>query len=493
MHVSGESDIGIVPVKLLNKPAPLAGAETVEGRPMTKGNSEQPTVTGTPSPGQTSSGLSRVREAARKDGETQFTNLMHHITPDLLEEAYLSLKRQASPGVDGMTWDQYGVNLRSRIEDLHVRVQSGRYQAQPSKRVWIPKADGRMRPLGVAALEDKIVQMATTWVLNSIYEEDFAGFSYGFRPGRGQHHALDAVWVGITSRPVNWVLDADIRSFFDTLDHEWLMKFIRHRVADPRMLRLIQKWLRAGVSEAGAWSKTTVGTPQGAVISPLLANVYLHYVLDLWVKWWRKHQSRGDVVIVRYADDFVMGFARQTDAKKFLADMRERCARFKLELHPEKTRLIEFGKLAAVDRARRGEGKPETFDFLGFTHICGKTRDKKRFLLLRRTMRKRTHRIIEHVKAGLKLRWNHSIKEQGQWLKSVMQGVFNYYAVPTNGQRLSGLRERISLLWLIMLRQKSQRAKMAWETMSKIIRAWIPTVRIIHPYPSRRLVVTYPR
>jgi RNA-directed DNA polymerase len=493
MNVSGKSDMGVVPMKRSNKPAPLVGAEMVEGRSVTKGNSTQPTVTGTQSPGQALSGLGRVREVAGRNKELRFTSLMHHLTPGILEEAYWALKRQAAPGVDGMTWDSYGEQLRDRLQDLHERIHSGRYRAQPSKRAWIPKPDGRQRPLGIAALEDKVVQMATVWVLNAIFEEDFAGFSYGFRPQRGQHHALDALYVGITQRPVNWVLDADIKGFFDALDHGWLMKFLEHRIADPRMLRLIQQWLHAGVSEDGIWSKTTTGTPQGAVISPLLANLFLHHVFDLWVKWWRTNRATGAVTVVRYADDFVVGFEHRAEAEAFVDDLRQRFAKFMLELHPEKTRLIEFGKLATANRARKGEGKPETFNFLGFTHICGKTKDGRRFLLLRRTMATRVHRIIEHVKDGLKRRWNESINEQGRWLKAVVQGVFNYYAVPTNGRRLNGLRQRISQIWLRRLRKKSQRAKMKWETMDKIKGAWLPAVRILHPYPDRRLVVIHPR
>lgn len=494
VYAMGKSDMGVVLMKPTNKAAPTAAAELVEGWPVTKGNSVQPTGTGTPSPAASSSGLQRVREAAERDKTERFTALMHHITPGLLAESYWSLKRQAAPGLDGVTWDDYGENLYDRILDLHERVQSGRYRAQPSKRAWIPKADGRMRPLGIAALEDKIVQAATVRVLQAIYEVDFAGFSYGFRPERGQHHALDALWVGISQRPVNWVLDADIAGFFDALDHEWLMKFLGHRIADQRMLRLIQKWLRAGVSEDGAWTKTTVGTPQGAVISPLLANVYMHYVLDLWMKWWRRTQTKGTVIMVRYADDFVIGFERKTDAERFLADMRERFARFGLSLHPDKTRLIEFGKTATTNRERRKEGKPETFDFLGFTHICGKTKDRKRFLLLRKTSVKRVHGIIERISTELRRRRHKPIEEQGRWLKSVVQGIWNYFAVPTNGRCLMGIRSRINMVWHHNLSRRSHKAHIRWDTMLSIVRRWIPTVRIIHPYPSARLqLATYPR
>jgi len=335
---------------------------------MTKGNPQEPPATRTPSRGEALCGLERVRQAAKRDSTVRFTALLHHVTVDLLRDSYHALKRDACPGVDEVTWREYGENLEAGLVDLHDRVQSGRYRAKPSKRIYIPKADGRQRPIGIAALEDKIVQQAVSQVLGAIYEEDFANFSYGFRPGRSPHNALDALWVAITQRQVSWVLDADIRSFFDTLDHEWLMKFVEHRVADPRMLRLIRKWLRAGVSEDGQWSATTVGTPQGSVISPLLANLYLHYVLDLWVKWWRKNRARGEVIIVRYADDFVMGFQHRDDAERFLQELRERMAKFGLEIHQDKTRLIEFGRFAIENRKRRGAGKPETLDFLGFTH-----------------------------------------------------------------------------------------------------------------------------
>jgi len=344
--------------------------------------------------------LDRIREAAR-DKSLRFTSLMHHITVDLLRESFNALKRNAAPGVDGVTWRQYGEELETHLPDLHERVQSGRYRAKPSKRTWIPKSDGRQRPIGIAALEDKVVQQAVVWVLNQIYEEDFLGFSYASRPERSSHNALDAVWVGITQRKVNWVIDADIRSFYDTIVHGWLTKFLEHRIADPRLLRLIRKWLRAGVSEDGKWSKTEVGTPQGAVASPVLANIYLHYVLDLWVNKWRE-SAHGEVIIVRYADDWVMGFQHRNEAERFLYEVQGRMAKFGLELHSEKTRLIEFGRFAAANRSRRGEGKPETFDFLGFTHICAKTRKNKWFTIRRKTIAKRLRAKVKVVKEQAK-------------------------------------------------------------------------------------------
>ncbi len=323
---------------------------------------------------------------------------------DLLRDSYYALKRQAAPGVDGVTWQEYETGLEGRLTDLHNRVHRGAYRAQPSRRVYIPKADGRQRPLGIAALEDKIVQQAVVTILNQIYEVDFKGFSYGFRPGRSPHQALDALTVGIQRKRVNWVLDADIRGFFDNMSHEWTMKFVEHRVADRRILRLIQKWLKAGVSEDGQWSESKVGTPQGAVVSPLLANVYLHYVFDLWIEAWRQKVATGDVIVVRYADDLVVGFENRTEAERFLEAFRERLAKFGLELHPEKTRLIEFGRFAAQDREKRGEGKPETFTFLGFTHYCGKRRSNGAFIVWRKTAKKRMVAKLQAIKAELRLR-----------------------------------------------------------------------------------------
>ncbi len=416
-HVAGESDDSIVPQKRANKVGPTATAESVEGRGSTKGNALQTTAGRTQCRKPASRGLLGVQEAARRDKKMRFTALLHHVTPELLRASYFGLKRQAAPGVDGVTWQEYGCDMEARIPDLHERIHRGTYRAQPSKRAWIPKANGRQRPLGIAALEDKIVQQAVKTVLELIYEEDFLGYSYGFRPRRGCHGALDALWVGLTERKVNWVLDADIRGFFDAIDHEWLMKFLEHRIADRRILRLLRKWLQAGVSEDGEWSRTTVGTPQGAVISPLLANVFLHYVLDLWVRQWRDRYARGDVVIVRYADDFVMGFQHQADAERCLQALRERFARFGLELHSEKTRLIEFGRFAAERRARRGAGKPETFNFLGFTHICGKTR-KGAFTIHRHSIAKRIRAKLQEIKQQLRRGMHWAVKAMGKWLRT---------------------------------------------------------------------------
>lgn len=457
---------------------------------MAEGNPEQATACGTQSPEGASSALGRVREAARRDAKQRFTSLLHHVNVDLLRQAYGGLKRDAAAGVDDVTWHEYGEGLEERLPDLHDRIQSGRYRAKPSKRDWIPKPDGRHRPIGIAALEDKIVQKSLVWVLQQIYEEDFLGYSYGFRPGKSQHHALDALYVAITQRKVSWVLDADIRSFFDTLDHKWLMTFVEHRVADPRVLRLIRKFLRAGVSEDGQWSKTEVGTPQGAVVSPLLANIYLHYVLDLWVHWWRSHQARGEVYIIRYCDDFVLGFQYRSDAKRFQSELHQRLAKFGLELNQDKTRLIEFGRFATANREKRDEGKPETFDFLGFTHYCAKRRSDGGFTIRRKTIAKRMRTKLKKVSQSLMRKRSLPINVQGQWLRSVVRGHFNYYAVPGNADALNAFRTQAIKSWLKALRRRSQKGRnLTWSRFEQCIAKWIPTVRIVHPYPNQRLCV----
>jgi group II intron reverse transcriptase/maturase len=432
-----------------------------------------------------SQGLDRVREAARKDKEARFTALLHHVDLDRLRAAYRALSPKAAPGVDGVTWATYGQNLEVNLQSLHTRLHRGSYRAQPSRRVYIPKADGRQRPLGIASLEDKIVQRATVEVLNAIYEADMLGFSYGCRPGRGPHNALDALATGILRKKVNWVLDADLRDFFTSFDHGWLMRFLEHRIGDSRILRLIQKWLKAGVIEDGSWSEGVTGVAQGASVSPLLANVYLHYAFDLWAHQWRKRHSHGDVVIVRYVDDVVVGFEHQMDAERFLVDLRERLATFALELHPEKTRLIEFGRSAASDRAARGIGRPETFDYLGFTHICGKTRTG-RFKLLRITMRKRMRAKLHQVKHRLQRCRHLPIPVQGRWLRSVLRGHYAYYAVPGNGEALNGFHRQVTSSWLHSLRRRSQRHRMPWSRMTRLVDRWLPAPRILHPYPEVR-------
>jgi group II intron reverse transcriptase/maturase len=419
---------------------------------------------------------------------------MHHLTAEMLRESYGALKRNAAAGVDDVTWQEYGEGLESRITDLHDRVQSGRYRAKPSKRVWLPKPDGRHRPIGIAALEDKIVQQGVVWVLNQIYEKEFHGFSYGFRPERSPHNALDAIWVGITQRKVNWVLDADIKNFFDTINHRWLMEFLKRRIADPRMLRLIRKWLRAGVSEDGEWSRTEVGTPQGSVISPLLSNIYLHYVLDQWVTEWRKNKAIGEVIIVRYADDFVMGFQYRREAERFLGEMKERFDQYGLEIYREKTRLIEFGRFAEANRAEQGEGKPETFDFLGFTHICSRTQKGNRFTIRRKTIAKRLRTKLKEVREAIIRRRHEPVPALGKWLRSVIQGHLNYFAVPGNRKAVDRFRTEINRAWLFALRRRSQKSgNLTWDRIKRLIKTWIPTAKTQHPYPNQRLCVNYPR
>ena len=492
MHVFEESDSGIfVPMNPPNKDGQLS-AEGEEGRPLIKENTHQLNTSSTQSETRVSQGLAGVRQAAKERKKEKFTALLHHLTVELLRQSFYALKRRAAPGVDGVTWREYEPSLEDRLIDLHNRVHRGAYQAQPSRRVYIPKPDGRQRPLGVAALEDKIVQQAVVTILNQIYEEDFRGFSYGFRPGRSQHQALDALSVGITRKKVNWVLDADIRGFFDNLSREWLLQFLQHRVADNRILRLIQKWLRAGVMEEGERKDTEVGTPQGSVISPLLSNIYLHYVFDLWVDAWRKKCARGDVLVVRYADDSVLGFQFRDDADRFLVDFRERLGNFGLELNPDKTRRIEFGLYAGPNRKKKGRGKPETFDFLGFTHICGKKRDGT-FVVKRKTVGKRMRVKLEEIKQQLRYRTHDPIAQTGKWLKSVVQGYFNYHAVPGNTNSLRVFRFRITQMWRKALIRRSQRHRLTWARMQRLAKHWLPEPRVLHPYPSVRFDALHPR
>jgi RNA-directed DNA polymerase len=461
-------------------------AEVVEGRRQAKGNAEPQNTLRTPSREGVPSARDRIRQAAKTDKERRFTTLLHHVYHiETLREAYFGLKREAAAGVDGETWQIYGEQLEGNLADLSDRLRRGAYRAQPVRRVFIPKPDGRQRPLGVTTLEDKVVQRALVMVLNCIYEVDFLGFSYGFRPGRKPHDALDALCLGIERKRVNWVLDADIRGFFDAIDHEMLVKLIEHRIADRRVVRLIQKWLTAGVLVDGEWVCSEKGTPQGGGISPLLANIYLHYVFDLWVHDWRR-QATGDVIVVRYADDFIVGFQHEQEARRFLTELRARLAEHRLELHPEKTRLLEFGARAVPDRKRGGRGKPETFDFLGFTHACGKTR-KGRFTVLRKTARKRVVAKLLEIKAALRHRWHHPIPEVGRWLASVIRGHIYYYAVPRNFEAVAAFRNEVIKHWRHGLSRRSQKARVTWTHMLRIAGAWLPRVRIVHPYPSQRL------
>jgi group II intron reverse transcriptase/maturase len=488
MNGNRESHSGIVPAKRSNEG--LGGPkEIVEGRPLTKENAEEPTPCRTPSRENGSSGLDRVRQAAKGDKQLRFTALLHHVHVELLRSSYYNLKRKAAAGVDGVTWQAYGDGLEERLADLQGRIHRGAYRAKPSRRVWIPKADGRQRPLGIAALEDKIVQYAVVQVLNQIWEEDFLDFSYGFRPGRSQHDALDALYVGITSKKVNYVLDLDIRSFFDKVGHDHLEKFVRHRIGDERLVRLILKWVKAGVMEDGQWFETKEGTPQGAVVSPLLANLYLHYVLDLWVHAWRRKVAHGDVIVVRYADDAVMGFQYRDEAEKFLADLQERVRKFGLELHPEKTRLMEFGRYAAERRAKRGEGKPETFHFLGFTHICGKNHTTGYFMVYRKTIGKRMAAKLKEIRAQLRQGLHEKTKDTTEWLQSVVRGYFQYHAVPRNEERLKAFRYEVLRMWWWQLRRRSQPSRWTWARFQETLGTLIPDVEILHPYPEVRFAL----
>jgi RNA-directed DNA polymerase len=493
MNGRRKSDRPVIATKPANKVGAMASntdasmAERVEQRGLAKGKPPRQNTDRAQDREVVQSELGRIRQAAVKDRKVKFTSLMHHIyNLSTLREAYYGLKRDAAPGVDGETWRQYGEQLESHLADLSARLRRGAYRAKPVRRVFIAKDDGRQRPLGVTALEDKIAQRATVMVLNGIYETDFLGFSYGYRPGKSPHNALDALYTAVQTRKVEWVLDGDISSFFDGLDHEWLVKFIEHRVADQRVVRLIRKWLKAGVLEEGQWSCSEEGTPQGGSASPLLANIYLHYVFDLWVQHWRKTKAKGDVIVVRWADDFVVGFQHQSDAERFHQELAERFAKFKLKLHPEKTRVIEFGFHAANNRKRRGQGKPETFNFLGFTHICGRKRSNGMFTVLRRTMSKRKRAKLQAVKTELRKRMHQHVATVGQWLRSVVEGHNRYYGVPSNLPSLGSFRYHVGRYWYRTLRRRSQKTRLTWERMCRLFDRWLPWPKLHHSYPLRR-------
>jgi RNA-directed DNA polymerase len=487
----GKSDSAIVAERPTNKAGRLA-AEPEERRAGTKGNAVQQNTRRAQNRESVSQALDRIRKVASQRKKEKFTALLHHISPEHLEAAFYELKENAAPGVDGLTWRGYEEDLDRKIVDLHSRLHKGAYRALPSRRVYIPKADGRQRPLAIAALEDKIVQRATIGVLNAIYEEDFLGFSYGFRPERGQHDALDALVVGITTKKVNFILDADIRSYFDTVNQDWLIRFLKHRINDQRMIRLIQKWLKAGILEDGIVTVSETGTGQGSVISPLLANVYLHYVLDLWAERWRRREAKGDMILVRYADDIIVGFQYETDARLFWDAMRERLVEFSLSLHPDKTRLIEFGRFAATQRAKRGLGKPETFNFLGFTFICGRSRHG-RFALKRKSRGDRMRMKLQEIKNEMRRRRHQPIPEQGKWLRQVVTGFFAYHAVPTNTRALRTFRHRVTDLWRRSLRRRSQTDRMTWNRSKKLADDFLPQARILHPWPHARFAAKHPR
>ena len=493
MNESGKSDDVVVAKKSANKNGQLETestlAEQIEPSTLTKGNEKQRNTLQTQGWESVQSKLQLVHQRAKEDKKGQFTALLHHIyNVDTLKAAYFKIKKSAAPGVDKETWLSYGENLEANIQNLSERLKQGAYRAKPVRRVYIPKPNGEQRPLGVTTLEDKIVQRATVEVLNAVYEADFIGFSYGFRPGSSQHKALDALSAALITKKVGWVLDADIRNYFGSISHEWLVKFIEHRIADKRVVRLIQKWLNAGVLEDGEVTYDEVGAPQGASVSPLLSNIYLHYVYDLWVQQWREKQARGEVIVVRFADDSVVGFQYKSDAERFLKELRERFQKFGLELHPEKTRLIEFGRFATKNREERGEGKPETFTFLGFTHICGTGRNGK-FKVMRQTIRKKMQAKIKELKSEMIRRMHEPIREVGEWLKKVVAGHNQYFGVPDNAAALNLFRYKVYWSWRRVLMRRSQKGYITWEKMRKISDRWLPKPRICHPHPLTRFCV----
>ena len=491
MHGSEESDPVVVAAKPTNK-VERSTAESVEPRTGTKGNADQQSTRRAQDRESVSQALERVRIAARQKRKEKFTSLLHHVNPAMLRMAFHGIKRDAAPGIDGMTWETYEQDLDHRIEELHTRVHTGVYRAQPSRRSYIPKEDGSQRPLAVAALEDKIVQRAVAAVLGAIYEEDFLGFSYGFRPGRSQHDALDALIVGISTKKVNFILDADIRSFFTEVSQEWVVRFLEHRIGDRRIIRLVQKWLRAGVLEDGVITIEEKGTGQGSVISPLLANIYLHYVFDLWAERWRRREAAGDMIMVRYADDIIVGFQHEKDASRFWEAMRDRLQEFSLSLHPDKTRLIEFGRFAAQNRERRGLGKPETFKFLGFVLICERSR-RGDFQIWRKSRRDRMRAKLRGIKEELRRRRHWPVPEVGAWLAQVVAGYFAYHAVPTNSRAIAAFRYHVVILWYRELRRRSQRVRLVWKRMAELADQFLPKPRVLHPWPSVRFAVRHPR
>ena len=484
-----KSDSAIVAVKRTNK-GRQRPAESVEPRAETKRNSGNHNTYRAQERASVSQAATRIRQAVKRNPDERLVALLHHITVPVLSETFYSLKSDVAAGVDGVTWEMYADGLEGRLTTLCDRVHRGAYRAPPVRRVEIPKSDGGKRPLGIATLEDKIVQKAVTdTILVPIYETEFLGFSYGFRQGRGAHNALDALTVGIQQCKTNWILDADIRGFFDNVDRNWLVRFLEHRIGDKRVIRLIIKWLNAGVMDGANWVDTGKGTPQGAIISPILANVYLHYVFDLWVhKTWRGREAKGDMIVVRYADDFVVGFQHKWEVDRFLNELRERLARFGLELHPDKTRLIEFGRFAKLSRRNRGLRKPETFDFLGMTHFCDQTQAGK-FRVGRKPSRKRVTRTLRRIKGELRKRMHMGKHVVAKWLGRVINGWLNYYAVPGTSRSLSSFICAVERLFLRTLRRRSQRDRFEWSKIAPLIGYHWPKPTIRHPWPNQRLVV----
>ncbi len=485
MYADEKSDKAIVPRKLPNEEG-YPSEEAVEGRALPKGNTGQSTVVRTQCRGATSSGLAGVRQAAQQGKDVQFTALLHHVSVPLLEQSYFALKRGSAPGIDGVTWQAYGVKLNERLTQLHSRIHRGSYRASPARRKMIPKADGTERPLSILCLEDKIVQQAVVVVLEAIYEQDFLGFSYGFRRGRGQHDALDAVSAGIYKKRIGWVLDADIQRFFDAMNHDWMMRFLQHRIGDKRLLRLISKWLKVGVMNGHHVERSKEGCPQGAVISPILANVYLHYVFDLWAHAWRRKKATGDMLIIRYADDDVLGFEHEGEARAFLQDMQQRLKTFGLNLHPDKTRLIQFGRHAISDRKQSGLGKPETFDFLGFTHFCTASRKNGDYVIGRKTIRKRMRATLGLIKIELRRRMHDRVIDTGRWVTKVLQGHVNYFSVSGNSPSLWLFYNEVRTLWIKSLRRRSQKGFISWEKFLCLTNRYFPRIRLIHPHPCYR-------
>jgi group II intron reverse transcriptase/maturase len=487
MNAAEKSDSAVVARKPANKAD--KAAERVEPRAETEGNTNWPHTSRTQSRSSVSLGLERVRAAARQRKKERFTAVLHHVTVERLHEAFMGLRRHAATGVDGRTWQDYEMQLQGNLRDLHARVHRGTYRAQPVRRRFIAKPDGRKRPLGIAALEDKIVQRALATVLNAIYEEDFLGFSYGVRPGRNPHQAMDALAVGIGNTRVNWVLDADISGFFDAIDHEWLVRFLKHRIGDERVIRLVHKWLKAGVLDEQGWSASDRGSPQGAVISPLLCNVYLHYAFDLWVRQWRNRQAQAQMIVVRYADDIVVGFESLDEAQRFQQELHQRLGQFGLKLNADKTRLVEFGAQAAERRRRRGMGRPSNFDFLGMTYICGRNR-RGGFQLQRKSRSDRMRAKLRQIKDQLQRHRHASVSRQGKWLRAVVNGYYQYHAVPTNSRSLKRFRFQVVRLWCRSLRRRSQRHRLTWQRMKRLATRWLPYPRILHPWPALRGRVT---
>jgi RNA-directed DNA polymerase len=492
-HDPGKSDRPVVPQKPSNKAgAPKASAaEVVEGRGLAEGNPQEQNSSRAQHRTRLNHALERIRTAIERDRKMRLSSLWHHVCDvNRLRAAYCELNPRSAPGIDGQRWQEYGSQLEENLQTLSEKLRRGCYRAKAVRRHYIPKADGRQRPIGIPTLEDKIVQRATVEVLNVVYEREFKGFSYGFRPGRRPHDALDALYLGIMKKRVHWVLDADIQGYFDSIDHRWLMKFLEHRISDRRLLRQISQWLKAGVMEEGKLMNSEEGTPQGGSISPLLSNIYLHYVLDLWVNQWRKRNAHGEVVIVRYADDFVLGFQHKAEAEQFLAELRERFAKFHLCLHPEKTRLMEFGRYAAATRRARGDSKPETFNFLGFTHICDVTLKSGKFIVLRQTMAVRMRAKLAEIKTELRKRMHESVEGLGKWLRAVVNGYYRYHAVPRNLPTMIRFYRAVGRLWHAALERRSQKATLGWSRMFTLINRWLPAPRVLHPYPEHRCDVT---